>query len=565
MFKDLSIRSWILFILAILIYSAQVVPRLVGDSPVGDEMGDIVNGYYYWSGDVLSHAGHPPLPKAFQALPLRLMGLKDKALAHFDNPERRAYNFLFVLNRDRCSEVVAWARGVSLLMGLGVGALLFGFAWRESNIVLVVIMGLWAFEPNLLAFSGFAMADISLTFFFLAAVLCFLRLQNKSNVFSSLGTGLVTGMAVTSKFSAGVLVIVFMIFEWKRWYSFSSSQKGKGFFQALALRWIGGGIAVVAWISLLYLPGTLFIPGHLNPLHYFWDGFQQISSYSSYPTYFWGQLSKENHLLYFPLVLILKTPIALLFLCVGTCVLVVLGELKIQFWQWLPPFIFFLAMLPFANIGVREILPVYPFLILMAAQGARWLWQGNKFLIARRVALLGLLVWQVLDVGRAFPEQVSYFNPFLCEKEKMFFLGDSNVDMGQDTKRLAEAASWWGWKHVKLAYFGACDPAFYGMNWSYWTDQDLKGPQPGWVYAVNSGYLQLGPAFMPGANNILHSWITGANVTRRVGATWYCYEIPGKALPDPKTSLPSAPPFAYFEALGKGLSREAAQIYLPKF
>jgi hypothetical protein len=563
MFNEISSRSWIFFILAIFIYCVQVVPRLSGDSPVGDEMGDIVNGYYYWKGDVLSHAGHPPLAKALQALPLKFLGLKDKTQAHFDNPERRAYNFLFILNRGRCSEAVAWARGISLLLGLGVGALLFWLVRRESNEFLAVVLGLWAFEPNLLAFSGFAMADISATFFFLASVFCFRRLQEKTNGLSSMGTGLVAAMAVTSKFSAGVLAIVFAIFEWRRWAILSPPQDRKGYFQALSIRWFGGLLAAVTWIAFLYLPGTLFIPGHLSPFHYFWDGFRQISSYSGYPTYFLGQLSNENHWLYFPLAFLLKTPPALLILCVGAWLLASLGKLKIPFWQWLPPLMFFLVMLPFVNIGLREILPVYPFLILMAAQGARWLWQGNKFLVARKIVLLGLLVWQVCDVGLAFPEQVSYLNPLVGSKGRLFYLGDSNVDLGQDTQRLAQAASRQVWKHIKLAYCGPCDPAFYGMGWSYWTGRDLKGPQPGWVYVVNAAYLQLGPAFMPEADKILHSWIALASPTRRVGATWYCYEIPGEALPDHEPSLPSAPPFAYFEALGKGLSREEAKTFLP--
>lgn len=541
---------WYWFLLFAALFSLQVVPRLAGDSPVGDEMGDIVNGFYYWQGDVLSDARHPPLPKSLQALPLRALGLKSVAHAHFVNSERRAYNFLFVLNRDRCVEAVAWARAVTLAFGLGVGLLLFINARGESRFFLFTVLTLWAFEPNLLAFSGFSLADMPVTFFLLASVLCLRWLLAKPGWGRSLLTGLLAAMSVTSKFSALVLVPIFLALELINWRA--GGEKGKGaYLLALGLRWLVGLAGALCWVFLLYLPGTIFIPGHVSPFHYFWDGFWGIASLSGYPTYFLGQLSRQNHLLYFPLALLLKSPPALLLLSILAMVLAALGRVKIPAWHWLPPLAFFLAVMPFADIGIREVLPVFPFLILVAARGAQWLWQWPRGGPAARIAVAAVLAFQILNVGMAFPGHLSYFNPLVGEKQKLYYLGDSNLDVGQDAKRLAEAAARKGWKHVKLAYFGSTDPSFYGMAWSPWTQKDLKGPQPGWVYAVNAYYLQVGPAFMPGAQAILGSWITHTPETLKVGDTWYCYEFPGEPAPDSSPPLPSAPPFKYFENLGR--------------
>src|ERR1700679_3471545 len=157
-----SIRTaplyWFLIFAAI--FSLQVLPRLSQDAPVGDEIIDIVDGFYYWAGDVLSAAEHPPLSKALQALPSRFMGLQSKSGIDFSNYEIRDSYFLTVLNRDHFADILTSARLITYIFGLGLGLLLFGWARKESLSFLLTVMVLWAFEPSLMAFSGFALADL---------------------------------------------------------------------------------------------------------------------------------------------------------------------------------------------------------------------------------------------------------------------------------------------------------------------------------------------------------------------------------------------------------------------
>jgi hypothetical protein len=146
-------------------------------------------------------------------------------------------------------------------------------------------------------------------------------------------------------------------------------------------------------------------------------------------------------------------------------------------------------------------------------------------------------------VGLCFPNQVSYFNELVSPDQRLYWLGDSNLDFGQDTKRLALAANARGWDHVKLSYFGAMDPKVYGMNWAYWTKRDLQGPQPGWVYVINDAYIQLGPAFSTTAPDILKSWILKTPPTGKIADTWYYFEMPGQIQPDYSPKILSAPVF----------------------
>jgi hypothetical protein len=102
---------------------------------------------------------------------------------------------------------------------------------------------------------------------------------------------------------------------------------------------------------------------------------------------------------------------------------------------------------------------------------------------------------------------------------------------------LAETAQKRGWGTVKLAYLGGIDPKVYGLDWRPWDSEDLKGPQPGQVYVINVGFLQLGPVTYPSARPIAGSWILDREPTGKAGDCWYYFEIEGK--PDPK--LKSAP------------------------
>jgi hypothetical protein len=524
------------FLIFTAIFSLQVLPRLAQDAPVGDENIDIVDGFYYWAGDVISAAEHPPLAKSLQALPSRFMGLQSKSGLNFSQYDVRDAYFLTVLNKDRFADILASARLMTVIFGLGLGLLLFGWARQESLPFLLTVMVLWAFEPALLAFSGFALADIPLTFFFFAAVLAHQKLIRKPSVKRAVMVGLLSGMAVTVKFTALLLVPIFLILEWFNWIE-SKRKPARG---AIAQRWFCGGGAALAWICLVYLPGTLAISGHPEPLGLFLNGFKSISHSIGASYYFQGILSPQSHWDYYPTAFLLKSPLSFLILLSLGLFLVLLKKIQWPVWQWVPSVVFFAAFLFNHDMGLRLILPIYPFCILMAGRAGEWMVKTNRILLW---VWGGLLLLQALSVGLRYPNQVSYFNEMVAPERRLYWLGDSNLDFGQDTQRLAEAVKAKGWDHVKLAYFGPINPGFYGMKWNYWTQKDMQGPQPGWVYLINDEMIQLGPAFLTAAPDILKSWITQVKPAGQIADTWYYFEIPGKIQSDKSPKILSAPIF----------------------
>lgn len=313
------------------------------------------------------------------------------------------------------------------------------------------------------------------------------------------------------------------------------------FWRNISSRWLWGLGGCGLWIFLLYLPGTLALPDHLSPFHYFWDGFKAMADYKGHPVYFMGRVDRENHWAYFPVAFLLKNPLPFLGLLVLGFVLAALRRLALPLWQWLPGLLFCAAILPTQDLGIRYLLPAYPFFILVAAGAAGWLWKKAGSKPFWRIPLVGLALYQAASVGFNFSHAISYFNETVSSEAKFYWLGDSNLDIGQDLGRLARLAGKEGWGKVKLAYLGGADPSAYGLNWEPWREEDLKGPQPGAVYAVNASFFQLAPAFYPEALPIAAGWISQAAPSGKLGDTWYYYRIPGASRPGQGNFLPSVP------------------------
>jgi hypothetical protein len=126
----------------------------------------------------------------------------------------------------------------------------------------------------------------------------------------------------------------------------------------------------------------------------------------------------------------------------------------------LPPAAFFaVAMTATLNIGVRHILPVYPFLLLAAGPALAWLWERGKSWIAG--ALLAVAMVESLSV---YPHYLTFFNRLVGgPRHGHEYLVDSNLDWGQDLKGLKRWMDRQGVDHVNLSYFGTADPAYYGI------------------------------------------------------------------------------------------------------
>lgn len=163
----------------------------------------------------------------------------------------------------------------------------------------------------------------------------------------------------------------------------------------------------------------------------------------------------ENYLggrwYYFPVLLLTKTQIltligGLVFLFLSSFRKIALGK-KALLISILPMLLFFLlAVFSKFNIGIRHILPIYPFLIIFAAGGFAALVRlvkrdlNNKFaLIISTLIILVIISGRIWSVATTYPHFLSYFNFTVGGTDNGWKIAnDANYDWGQDVKRLAD-------------------------------------------------------------------------------------------------------------------------------
>ena len=197
------------------------------------------------------------------------------------------------------------------------------------------------------------------------------------------------------------------------------------------------------------------------------------------PTYLLGEYSQTGWWYYFPVAIATKTPTATLLAAIAAMVVLVLvcrtadGRATLATWTTaclvVPPALFLAsAMRSNLNLGLRHVLPVYPFLYLGIALAVGWAWRQRAAVTKWTSAVIALLV--ALETGAAFPNFIPFFNtPAGGARGGLNILGDSNLDWGQDLKLLAE------WQQERrrrypgeplyLVYFGLADPWAYGIDY----------------------------------------------------------------------------------------------------
>jgi hypothetical protein len=184
-------------------------------------------------------------------------------------------------------------------------------------------------------------------------------------------------------------------------------------------------------------------------------------------------------------VLAIKTPIAFL-------VLLGAGFLRRHKQAWIPLAfaggILLVGTFSRINIGIRHILPVYMAFALIAAVGAVHLLEkaGGRRWIAGVVVALAL--WFSASSVLAHPDYLPYFNE-LAAGEPERIVVDSDLDWGQDVKRLAARLKELGVQEVTYAHqaIGHFDTR-HGLP-RLVPRMDVTQPNPGWN-AISLTYLK---------------------------------------------------------------------------
>jgi 4-amino-4-deoxy-L-arabinose transferase-like glycosyltransferase len=218
--------------------------------------------------------------------------------------------------------------------------------------------------------------------------------------------------------------------------------------------------------------------------------------------FFFGEIFSTGIPLYFPLVYGIKEPLPLHLLTLAA-LLFALSSLRgpLALGSWLrshfTEFAFLVAIAVYwaasinagINIGVRHILPTFPFIYVLLALGiVRMHRRAQERLAQRRLparlltAALGLLLaWQAVSVLRVHPSYLAYFNELAGGPDGGWrYVVDSNIDWGQDLRRLAKFTQAHGITEIHLDYFGTAQPAYY-LGEKYRGLSSCDSARHGWV------------------------------------------------------------------------------------
>ncbi len=473
------------------------------ESQTSDEAYSLYAGYsHLTAGNFFICPAYPPLAKDVAALPLlALHPVVPPMTAAQVTDFRSGRIFLYSNNADR---LLFAARAAMTVFPMVLAVLVFLAAWEMFGPgPAIVALALTAFEPNILAHGPLVTNDVALACCCFATVYAFWRYVVNPKVWRLLVCGLAAGLTLASKHS-GIIVlgILFLLATLDVMIPAESltanpqkddatqRQRAKAGRLLVALIAITAISVLVLWgfYSFRYSPLAGVAAPSLAPLldalpnrhialaiamatrfhllpEAFLDGLAFFFSTATRPTYLFGVRYPHGVWFYFPTAMAIKSTLAFLVLLALAPLARKLrsrGVRREVWWMITPAAVFLVAsMTSNLNIGIRHILPVYPFLIILMAAGA---WNVATTHRGWAIAVTALVLFHVVSSVRVFPNYIPYSNELWGGPSQTYrVLTDSNADWGQGLHAVKQYVATHSDSPCWLAYFGSVDPAYYDI------------------------------------------------------------------------------------------------------
>ncbi|MGB5015482.1 MAG: glycosyltransferase family 39 protein [Pyrinomonadaceae bacterium] len=452
----------------------------VRTSATFDEPIHTLAGHQYWyCGDLGINPEHPPMLKLLAAFSMNFRSSVVESKAEcgtrlVPKPEADGFGGTF-LTDNGVDSIMIPARLSAALLSMMLAVLVF-LATREmfGKWEGLTALAILAFEPNLIAHGALVTTDMALTATAFAAAFALYRYSKDPTWLRFIVVGLAFGLMLAAKHSAVVFVAIFfgVFIVDAAIYRRSESTLPKVmllrvaaftgvFLISLIVLWSFYGfryyalpnatenlVSVDEYIKNNGRPEmTESLPAKLvttaNKLRVFPEsyilgladivatGSRNVSIFDKdYPTGQW---------FYFPVAFVVKSSIALLLLLPPGFVLVFFEKenRRTMLYILVPPLVFFaLSLTSKLNIGVRHILPVYAFFIVVAAAGAVWLCGRIRVF---RYVLAGLLLFHIFTAVRTAPNYIAFANDFFGGPNSSYrVFRDSSTEWGQNYKLIDE-------------------------------------------------------------------------------------------------------------------------------
>ena len=524
----LARRAVTLAIALILLGTARIVSTYSVFNHFGDEPAHIACGLQWLDQGIYTYEHqHPPLTRVMVALGPYLMGAHSNRQRDFFMEGNTIlysggqYDLRLALSRAgnlpffwlACWMVFLWGRRILGPAGAVLSVLVFSMI------------------PTVLAHAGISTTDIGVTATFAAATYATVRLLEEPGLKRAVWFGVALGLMVLTKFSAlvfypaaAVLVAVYWLVSKRP----AVSEILRSF--SVNLRWIGLAIPialVLIWAGYRFSFGkTVWIPFSV-PFPELYSGVKEVIVHNDrgHLSYFMGELRQGGWWAYFPVLIAVKLPLGLLILA------------AVGLWRrptrsggtW--PFalvtliaaaIVAVSMASRINIGIRHILPAFPFFAIMAGAGTLWLMEESRqknWMLWAATAALG---WLTIGSIAAHPDYLAYFNAIAGDEPERIVVG-SDLDWGQDLKRLGQRLQ--DLNAPNVTFTPTITVSLSQLGFPPRQENDPAAPDPGWN-AVEVTHWKLNRMGLPLKARDGTTWPDVVKPTERVGRSILLYYVP---------------------------------------
>ena len=593
--KTMSDRTTNIIALCFLVFVfIAAVFSIKDDSLTMDEVAHLPAGYSYLTQqDMRLNPEHPPLLKDLAAFPLLFIkGIQfpsDIPAWKTDINGQWDFGRYFLFKTGNpADKMIFWGRIPMILILLLLGFYIFKWAKELfGNKVALLALFFFSFCPNFLANGRLVTTDVGAAFGVVFATYYFIKALKAPSVRNIILAGLAFGVAELLKFSLILLIPLFTLMGFLWWLTKSGT-----LLQTLK---IGILVFVIGIILIwpvyqfhtlnypaekqlqdtrLYLKDTIgFIKKPiifasdkpiLRPYALYATGlsmiFQRVAGGNT--TYFLGEVSNLGWRSYFPVVYAIKVPLAFHILTI-IALLYAAWSIKRPFWQntfsrannWIKSHFAEFSMLVFIvlywvvsikgnlNIGIRHLLPVFPFTILLvSAATINWLKEprlkkispvrNSRFLSGVKCLFLAVLIsWQAASVISIYPHFLAYFNELAGGPDNGYeYVVDSNLDWGQDLKRLTKWVNDNKIDKIYLDYFGGANPDYYLKEKfePWWGTKNPAELPKGSYLAVSASFLQGGRGIRVSdfaGPDSFYLWLNKYTPIIKIGYSIFVYKI----------------------------------------
>ena len=475
-------------LLLLLVLEGQLLYSVRQESLTWDEGDHIFAGYMSLKHhDFGLNPEHPPLVKMLAAVPLQGMNLREPQLQNRYFKTEAYLSGRDLIFQNDFEAITFRARMFASIFALMVALLAFltareMFGTGAGFIALLLIV----FEPNLLAHGAIVATDIGAAGCLLASIYAFYRYVKSPSWGRVAVLGLAAGVFCITKHSAVLLppmLILLAVTElWRRRQAGDESRLHQamrlaGAFVvagvlAVAIIWVGYGLRYSARPAGQQInPPLEATLGNLSPMEgkavtimarrkllpeSWLYGLADVRSVANiWPSYLFGKVYAHGVWFYFPVAFVIKATLTTLIFLPLIVYAIATGKLRgwreILFLTVPPALYFCISMTSKLNIGVRHILLVFVFLLVLAG-GAAWSLISKD---RRWTWAIGILVlFHAISSLRAFPTSyMAYANELWGGPANIHkYLTDSTTDWGQQLKAVKRYIDERGIKECWFAY-----------------------------------------------------------------------------------------------------------------